>query len=140
MDEIKSVIPHREPFLFIDKILEISEDGAKAERIIRDDEPHFTGHYPGNPIMPGVLLCEAVFQTAAVFIVKKKITPNDLNGKTPVLARIIDAKFKSMIRPGDKIQIEVVYKERMGVFHFMTGKVLKEGKVACLLEYALALA
>lgn len=137
--EILNTIPHRPPFLFIDRILEISENGARAERLIRQEEPQFEGHYPNNPIMPGVLLCESVFQTAAVFLVKTRVPKDELEMKTPVLARIMDAKFKNMIKPGDLIEIEVSYKEKMGQFHFMTGKVFKDGKIACVLEYALAL-
>ena len=140
LEEIYNTIPHREPFLFIDRIIEIREDGAVAEREIRGDEPHFQGHYPGNPLMPGVLLCEAVFQTAAVYMIRHFGGAWEGKGeKTPVLARIQMAKFKQMVRPGDTIRIETTYKESLSRFHFMTGKVTVGGKLAVTVDFGLAL-
>lgn len=140
MDEIYQTIPHRPPFLFIDRILEVTESGAVAERLIRAEEPHFAGHYPGNPLMPGVLLCEAVFQTAAVFMMKRFSAEVGAEGaKTPVLARIQEAKFKQMVRPGDTIRIETTFKETLSKFHFMRGRVTVAGKLAVTVDFALAL-
>lgn len=142
LEEIYQTIPHREPFLFVDRIVEIREDGAVAERLIREDEPQFQGHYPGNPIMPGVLLCEAVFQTAAIYManrMKVKAADENASEKVPILTRISDAKFKQIVRPGDLLRIEADYKEAMGRFHFMRGRVLLNGKVAVSVEFGLAL-
>ena len=140
MEEIYKTIPHREPFLFIDRIIEVTADGAIAEREIRADEPHFQGHYPGNPLMPGVLLCEAIFQTAAVYMVRR-FEAEGIAGteKTPILTRIKEAKFKQMVRPGDVIRIEATYKEAISRFHFMRGKVLVNGKMAVSVEFGLAM-
>ena len=140
MEEIYQTIPHREPFLFVDRIIEVTDTGAVAEREIRAGEPHFAGHYPGNPLMPGVLLCESVFQTAAIYMVRRmEKEGEDGAGKTPILARINQAKFKQMVRPGDVIRIEATYQEAMGRFHFMRGKVTKDGKVALTVEFGLAM-
>lgn len=68
LDKVKSVIPHREPFLFVDRIIEQAEGRIVTEREVRADEPQFAGHYPGSPLMPGVLLCEACFQTGAMLL------------------------------------------------------------------------
>lgn len=139
MESILQSIPHRPPFLFIDRILELNADSAAAERLIRAEEPHFAGHYPGNPLMPGVLLCEAVFQTAAVYLVERFQLETGEPGRTPVLARIREAKFKRMVRPGDCLRIECRYTESLGPFHFLKGRVLLDGKPALTLEFALAL-
>jgi len=140
MEEIYKTIPHREPFLFVDRIIEVTENSAVAEREIRADEPHFAGHYPGNPLMPGVLLCESIFQTAAIYMVRRLESEGvDGANKTPILARIQDAKFKQMVRPGDVIRIEATYKESLSRFHFMRGKVTVNGKVAVTVEFGLAM-
>lgn len=140
MEEIYNIIPHREPFLFIDSIEEIRENGARARRLVRLEEPQFLGHYPGNPIMPGVLLCEAVFQTAAVFLVKKlEREGGSAEGLTPILSRIREVKFKQMVKPGDVIIMEVEMMETVGGFHFLKGTIRREGKLVLSLECALAL-
>lgn len=140
MDEILRTIPHRPPFLFIDEIVEVREDGATCKRTIRMEEPQFEGHYPGNPIMPGVLLCEACFQTGAVYLAKQiEKEGRSLDDVTPVLSRISDARFKQMVKPGDEVVIEVTMKEQVSKFFFMKGKVLKNGKPALTIEFALAM-
>ncbi len=140
MDEILRMIPHRPPFLFIDGIVEMRGDGAVCRRTIRAEEPHFEGHYPGNPIMPGVLLCEACFQTGAIYLAKQlEKQGRTLAEVTPVLSRIGEAKFKQMVKPGDVLTIEAMMKETVGKFHFMKGKVLKDGKPALTIEFALAM-
>ncbi len=134
-------IPHRPPFLFIDEVVEVTETSARCRRFINPEEAHFAGHYPGNPIMPGVLLCEAVFQTAAVYMAERQRREGVKNSgsKTPVLARVSDARFKRMVTPGDTIEIEATYTEAVGAFHFMKGKILKDGKPALTVEFALAM-
>ena len=140
MEEIYQTIPHREPFLFVDKIIELRDDGIVTERKIRADEPHFQGHYPGNPIMPGVLLCESVFQTAALYMANKFKAEGDQGGqKTPILTRIQNAKFKQIVRPGDVVRIEATYSEALGRFHFMKGKVSVGGKTVLTVEFGLAM-
>ena len=140
MEEIYKKIPHRPPFLFIDTIEEITESKAVCSRLIREEEPHFKGHYPDNPIMPGVLLCEAIFQTGAIYLSNKmEKEGEDLTSVTPVLSRINEAKFKQMVKPGDTIIIEAEFKEKLSKFFFMRGKITKEGKVVMTLECALAM-
>mgnify|MGYP000103150410 FL=1 len=140
MDEILRTIPHRPPFLFIDEIVEIREDGATCKRTIRMEEPQFEGHYPGNPIMPGVLLCEACFQTGAIYLANQiEKEGKSLKDVTPVLSRITDARFKQMVKPGDEITIEVTMTETVSRFFFMKGKVLKGGKPAMTIGFALAM-
>lgn len=139
-NEIERRIPHRPPFLFLDRIVEVSEDRIVAERAIREDEPHFAGHYPGNPIMPGVLICEAAFQAAAVLLVDRlEKSGEEIGERTPVLSRISDAKFKAMVKPGDLIRIVVSHKETVSRFEFLEGVIEKDGRKAATLSFALAL-
>lgn len=140
MEAILKKIPHRPPFLFIDSIIEVTEEKAVCERTIRPEEPQFEGHYPGNPIMPGVLLCESVFQTGAIYLANKLEAEGiDTSKVTPVLSRIIEAKFKQIIKPGDTITIEAEFKQKLSKFYFMKGKISKAGKVVMTLECALAM-
>ena len=140
MEEILNLIPHRPPFLFVDKIIEVTDEGAKASRLVRADEPQFIGHYPNNPIMPGVLLCEAVFQTAAIYLVKKMEKAGEsVLEKTPVLSRIGETKFKQIVRPGDEIVMEVKMVETLSKFHFLKGTIKKADKLVMTTEFALAL-
>ena len=140
LSEILATIPHRPPFLFIDEINEVRTDGAVCSRTFRADESFYSGHYPGNPITPGVLLCESVFQTGAIYLTRKLQSeggsPSD---KTPVLCRIEEAKFKGMVKPGDKVVIEVKHVETLQQFHFLTGTVKRDGKTVLTIRFALAL-
>ena len=140
MEDIHRRIPHRPPFLFIDNILEITDTGAKASLTVREDFSFFEGHYPGNPIMPGVLLCESVFQTGAIFLADflKNQTLTD-DKVTPVLSRIRDARFKRMVLPGDQIEISVSIKDQIGQFYNLTGEIKNKNKTALTISFALAL-
>jgi 3-hydroxyacyl-[acyl-carrier-protein] dehydratase len=140
LQAVLDTIPHRPPFLFLDRIDEIRADGVTCSRTFRADEPFYAGHYPGNPITPGVLLCESVFQAAAIFLTKKLQGEGGVAAdKTPVLCRIEEAKFKGMVRPGDTVSIEVKHIETLQQFHFMTGTVRREGKAVLTIRFALAL-
>lgn len=140
MEDIHRRIPHRPPFLFIDNILEITDTGAKASLTVREDFSFFEGHYPGNPIMPGVLLCESVFQTGAIFLADylKNQTLTD-DKVTPVLSRIRDARFKRMVLPGDQIEISVTIKDQIGQFYNLSGEIKNNNKTALTISFALAL-
>jgi 3-hydroxyacyl-[acyl-carrier-protein] dehydratase len=99
----------------------------------------FRGHYPGNPIMPGVLLCESVFQTAACFL-SKKLSAEAKDGRTPVLSRIQDAKFKQIVRPGDTLTIQTELVETLQTFYFMKGSIRnQQEKLVLSIQFALTL-
>ena len=94
MKDLKDLIPHREPFLFVDRVLEQSENKIRAELVVKEDEFYFKGHYPGNPILPGVLLCEAMFQAGAILM----SSIADLSsGGVPVVTRADKNKITKII-------------------------------------------
>ena len=138
-DDVLRAIPHRPPFLFVDEILEIREDGATTQFKVRDDLDFFEGHYPGNPIMPGVIICEAVFQSAAVFLVKKFSGEYEGKQVTPVLGKIMNARFREMVRPGDVLTIDVSIQEKISMFFICKGVVKNGDKRSLNIEYTLAL-
>ena len=78
MEHVKASIPHREPFLFVDRVVAQSETRIVTERAVREDEPHFAGHYPGSPLMPGVLICEACFQAGAILLGSAGLRPAEV--------------------------------------------------------------
>lgn len=141
MDELVKTIPHRPPFLFIDEVVELTDEGVTARRTLRDDEFYFAGHYPGNPIMPGVLLCESAFQASAVYLIRKFEKDGiDIGKRTPILSRILEAKFKNMVRPGETFTIEATYKKTLADFHFLHAVIRRgDGKTALALDFVLAL-
>lgn len=102
--EIMEIIPHRQPFLLIDTIEEL-EPGVRAvaKKCISYNEPYFAGHFPGEPVMPGVLQIEALAQTGAVAI----LCQENFKGKTAYFAAINSAKFKNKVVPGDVLTLEV---------------------------------
>lgn len=136
-EEIYRTIPHRPPFLFVDEIVEVQEKSATARRSVRAEEDFFQGHYPGNPIMPGVLLCEAVFQTGAILLVKT--IAGEAAGSTPVLTRIKDARFKNIVRPGDELTIQATVTETVGQFYFLRGSIRSGERKILTIDFGLAL-
>ena len=139
LDAVKALIPHRPPFLFVDEIVSEGADGLVAKRTWRAEENFYEGHYPGAPITPGVLLCEAVFQAGAVLLGELlRQEPEAGGGAVPVLTRILGARFKREVRPGDRLEIRAALVERMGPAWMMKGSVRVGGKVAVQVEFACA--
>ena len=124
-------IPHRPPFLFVDRVLEEYEDTIKTEKRVDPEEPFFAGHYPGNPIMPGVLIFESIFQAGAIMMGKRIAN----EGRIPVLTRVNNIKFKHAVHPGDTMQIEVTLKDIVSSAAYMKGKAMVGGKTAVSLEF-----
>ena len=139
MEDILEAIPHRPPFLFVDRIIELTETKIKTTKEVSPDEPFFRGHYPGNPIMPGVLVCESIFQTGAVLLSKILAVEGGLAHSIPVLTRINEAKFKGMVKPGDLLEIEVELIERLSNAFFLKGSAKVAGKIVVRVEFACSL-
>ena len=141
MDSVKNYIPHREPFLFVDEIVEMTDEKIVTKKTIDPKEAFFEGHYPDSPIMPGVLLCEAIFQSGAILISKLISDQTEAGGLcgVPVLTRIQNVKFKHMVKPGDTIDIESTVKETLSNVYYMKGSASVDGKKAVYVEYACCL-
>lgn len=137
MEDILKAIPHRPPFLFVDSIVELTSARIGTTRRVREDEDFFKGHYPGNPIMPGVLICEAIFQSGAILLSR---TAADIGEGVPVLTRIGNAKFRNMVKPGDTMEIEAEITERLSNVYFLKGKASVAGKTAVTVEFAVTIA
>lgn len=137
---ITDLIPHRPPFLFVDEVVENSDTSLTARRTWRADEDFYGGHYPGSPITPGVLLCEAVFQAGAAYMALQARAAGVAPGEgVPLLAKISDVRFRNPVFPGDEILIEVNKKEALGGFTMMTGSVRKaDGTRVLNVSYSVA--
>jgi 3-hydroxyacyl-[acyl-carrier-protein] dehydratase len=101
-DEIERILPHREPFLLIDEVLEL-EPGASvvARKTVRDDEWYLAGHFPGRPVMPGVLIVEAMAQAGAVAV----LSDEENRGRLALFAGIDNVRFKRIVEPGDELEL-----------------------------------
>jgi len=137
---VTDLIPHRPPFLFVDEVVSETADSLTAKRTWRAEEDFYKGHYPNAPITPGVLLCEAVFQTGALFMAKQALAAGAKPGEgVPLLAKIADVRFRNPIYPGDTILIEVKKKEVMGGFTMMSGAIKKaDGTRVLTVDFAVA--
>ena len=100
--EIESILPHREPFLLLDEVLEL-EPGARvvARKTVREDEWYFPGHFPGRPVMPGVLIVEAMAQAGAVAV----LSEDENRGRLALFAGIDGVRFKRIVEPGDQLEL-----------------------------------
>lgn len=131
-EEIKKIIPQREPFLMIDEIEEYTPgESAIAYKYVDQEEHYFKGHFPGNPIMPGVLIVEALAQTGAVAILSEK----ENKGKNALFGGIDKLRFKKTVLPGDKLKLEVKIIKRKGpvgigeAIATIDGKVVAKGEL-----------
>ncbi len=104
VQEISQLLPHRYPMLMVDRIVEISADSIVGLKNVTVNEPHFTGHFPGFPVMPGVLIIEAMAQVAGILV--GKLAPHT-RGKVMFLASVDEAKFRKPVVPGDQLRIEM---------------------------------
>lgn len=130
-----AAIPHRPPFLFLDEIVELTADRVLARKRVDPSADFFAGHYPGNPIMPGVLLCECAFQAGAVLMMNSEFKIQNPIDQMPVLTRVREAKFKHVVRPGQVLDIEVTLDEELDGAFFMTGRVSADGKLVVRVEF-----
>jgi 3-hydroxyacyl-[acyl-carrier-protein] dehydratase len=137
LETILANIPQREPFLFIEKIVDRTEDSITTSKLLTGQEDFFRGHFPGSPVFPGVLMCEAVFQTGALLMSLRGESAG--NSKTALVTRIQGAKFKNMAKPGDELMITVDFVEMLANAAFMKGKITANNKTVMTIEFAATL-
>ena len=136
-EEIEVAIPHRPPMLLVDEVIERTENRIVARKTFREDEFFFQGHYPEQPIVPGVILCEASMQAGAIMLAQHM--PAGGSG-VPVATRLNNVKFRRVTRPGETIEMEVELAERIADAFFMNAKVTCGGKVAVRFDFACTVA
>lgn len=136
IDAIREILPHRYPFLLVDAILELEPDRIVGIKNVTANEPYTTGHFPDYPVMPGVLIVEAMAQVAGVMVLKQ--IP-DRKKKLVLLASIEEAKFRRQVRAGDQLRMEMkVIKKKASVAKMagtatVDGVVVAEAQVMCKL-------
>ena len=134
--EIMDLLPHRYPFLLVDRVTDYTLDQSiKAYKNITFNEPCFTGHFPGQPIFPGVLILEALAQAAGILGFKSEADTSKLY----LFAGIDNARFKRPVVPGDKLELSVeLIKERRGIWKFM-GSATVDGELVCSSDFMCAM-
>ena len=134
--QIMEILPHRNPFLLIDTIEElVPGEKVVAKKNVTMNEPYFMGHFPGNPVMPGVLIIEALAQTGAVAI----LCQDEWKGKTAYFAGINNAKFKQRVVPGDTLELTTEIIKVKGPIGVGKAVAKVNGKTACMAELTFAI-
>ena len=129
IQEISALLPHRYPFLLVDRVLSIEPGvGIKSVKNVTINEPFFQGHFPGEPIMPGVLILEAMAQTGIIFA--KNTDPEGLWDKLMVFAGMDGVRFRRQVVPGDQLIMDLKLIKRKSIIWKMEGRASVDGKVA----------
>src|SRR5947208_17042638 len=137
INEIRAILPHRYPFLLVDRIIELSEDRIVGIKNVTVNEPFFQGHFPDFPVMPGVLIVEAMAQTAGVHVLR---TVEDRASMNVFLVSVDAARFRRPVVPGDQLRMEMTVIRRKGTVAKMAGRatvdgaLVAEAEVMCKIE------
>ena len=131
-DEIKNILPHREPMLLVD---EVALEGGKSHGryYVRGDEFFLQGHFPGNPVVPGVIQCEMLAQSACVLLI------GEAEGMTPLFTGLQNVKFRGQVKPGDTFETICELTRSRGNFYFAKGAGSVNGKLCVSAEFSFAL-
>lgn len=132
-EELMQILPHRDPMLLLDDVTETNGE-AVGHYHVRGDEFFLNGHFPGNPIVPGVILCEILAQSACVLL-KDQMT----EGKLPVYTVLNHVKFRSPVRPGDTVETRCHLKRVKHPFYFAEGTVTVDGRLCTSAEFSFAI-
>ncbi|MGI5970117.1 MAG: 3-hydroxyacyl-ACP dehydratase FabZ family protein [Oscillospiraceae bacterium] len=129
-EEIMQILPHRDSMLLIDEV-SLENDTAHGRYLVRGDEWFLKGHFPGEPIVPGVILCEMLAQSACVLV-------GGLGGKLPLLTGLNNVRFKTPVRPGDVFESECILAKARPPFYFAQGKGYVNGELSLKADFSLA--
>ncbi len=136
LEAIHAAIPHRAPMLLVDQIIDQTDETIVCQKTFAADEFFFQGHYPDQPIVPGVILCEATVQSGAILLSGKMANAKGV----PVLTRMTDVKFKNMVKPGDTIEMSVKIDDVVSTAFYLTGTAKVNGKTAARLSFTCTVA
>jgi 3-hydroxyacyl-[acyl-carrier-protein] dehydratase len=134
---VLAALPHRPPFLFVDRIVERTHDSIVTEWDVPEELECFKGHYPGHPVLPGVLICEFTFQSAAIFFDDAR-SKNIAPGSVPVIARIENARFKKMVQPGETLRAEVALEDSLANVRYLRAQVTSQGATVLRVKFTVA--
>lgn len=134
IEQIKECLPHRYPFLLVDRIVQLSENSIIGIKNVTANEPFFQGHFPNRPVMPGVLMVEALAQTGGVLMLSKN------KGKIAYLVSINNARFRKLVVPGDQLRLEIEILKMKSKIGLMHGVVKVNGEEVCDAEIMFSLA
>jgi len=137
VNEIQGILPHRYPFLLVDRIVEIGQERIVGIKNVTLNEPFFNGHFPGYPVMPGVLIVEAMAQTAGVLVLKSVA---DRDSKLVLLVSIEHARFRKPVAPGDTLRLEMTVIKRKSTVAKMAGRATVDGELVAEAELMCKLA
>src|SRR3954447_4430247 len=137
INQIRAILPHRSPFLLVDRVVELEAERIVGIKNVTNDEPFFNGHFPDFPVMPGVLIVEAMAQTAGILVLKSM---EDRKSKLVLLVAIENARFRRPVVPGDQLRMEMKVLKRKASVAKMAGVATVDGLVVAEAEVMCKLA
>lgn len=132
-EEIKEFLPHRDPMLLVDEMYMDADGICHARYHVKENEYFCSGHFPGNPIVPGVIQCEIMAQSCALLV------KDEIKGKTTLYTGIDNVRFKNIVKPGDLCEITASLKARRGLIFYCQAELKVDGKLCCKGELSFAL-